>query len=335
MPVSGGGSFGDGIWEPQFEIASDGALVMFWSNETDSCCSQKISHIRTYNGTTWQDASNVVASLIQADRPGMAVISKMPNGTYFMSYELCGPAACTAFSRTSTDGWNFGDPTNTGTKIQTPSGQYFEHAPTNVWSPSVLASNGALLLIGQELFESDGSVSNANGLVMFANLTNGTGNWYLVASPLQVSHPSDNFCPNYSSAILPATDGSSIWEIASAYNSNNQCVSYWGRENWNQLPTDGFYYSFQNIGAGLCLDDYKGGTANNTPADLWGCTDSNGVYDEYWQVHAQGGGYFSIQSEKTGLCVDNTGSLTTPGNPVALWGCTGGAIRTGVLLMWA
>jgi len=320
MPVIGGDS-AHGLWEPQFEVANDGALVMFWSDETDSCCSQKLAQIRTYNGTAWQDQSNTVASTIQGDRPGMAVVSKLPNGTYFMSYELCGPAACTVFYRTSTDGWNFGTSSNVGAKVQTASGQYFEHAPTNVWSPSAISSNGALLLVGQVMFESNGSQSAENGQVLFANLSSdGSGSWYTIAAPVQVPTAYDNYCPNYSSALLPAADGSSILELASAYSSSNQCLSYFASEAWNQQPVDASTHVFVNQQAGLCLDDYGWGTTNNTEADLWTCT---GAAIQNWTVHAQGNGYFSIQNQYTGLCVDNTGGSTSPGNLVSLWGCVG------------
>jgi hypothetical protein len=226
-PVQGGG-VGHGVWEPGFEIANDGALVMFWSDETDSCCSQKLVQMRTYNGTHWQDQTNTVASTIQSDRPGMPVVSKLPSGVFFMSYELCGPAACTVFYRNSTDGWNFGDPSNTGTKVQTASGQYFEHAPTNVWDPI-----GPLLLIGQVMFESNGTVSARNGETIFYNYSSdGSGPWGTISAPVQVPNAYDNPCPNYSSALLPSADGTSLLELASNYDTSNQCVSYYGTNQW-------------------------------------------------------------------------------------------------------
>jgi hypothetical protein len=50
-PVAGTGEKGHGgLWEPEFSVAKDGALVMFWSDETYSCCSQKLSKIRTFDG---------------------------------------------------------------------------------------------------------------------------------------------------------------------------------------------------------------------------------------------------------------------------------------------
>ena len=318
MPVRAGDN-NHGLWEPQFEIANDGALVMFWSDETDACCSQKLAQIRTYNGDAWQDQTNTVASTVQGDRPGMITVSKLPNNHFFMSYELCGPAACTVFSRTSTDGWNFGTPSNMGTKVQTASGQYFEHAPLNVWSPSAVSSNGALVLVGQVMYESNGQVSASNGKVLFVNTNvDGTGNWYTIKAPVQVPNAYDNYCPNYSSALLPATNGSSLLELASAYNKN-VCLTYFGSESWNNLPANGAQYLFINQAAtSLCLDNTGWSTANGTSAELWTC---NGAPVQNWIVHAQGNGYFSIQNQRTGLCVDNTGGSQSPGNKVTLWSC--------------
>ena len=316
-----GGSNGSGIWEPNFEIASDGGLVMVYSDETDPCCSQKLSQIRTYNGTSWQDQQNTIASPIQADRPGMAVVTKLPGGTYFMTYEDCGPAACTVFYRTSTDGWNWGSSSNMGTKLQTPSGQYFEHAPTNAWSPSVLSSNGAILVVGQVFFASNGTVDPQNGEVILENLSSdgNSGSWFPISAPVQVPTAYDNYCPNYSSAILPATDGSSILELTSDYNSSGVCGGYFASETWNNLPADGSTHALMNLASnGLCVDDYGWGTTNNTEADLWTCT---GSIIQEWTVHSQGSGYFSLSNADTGLCLDNTGGLSTPQNPTTLWGC--------------
>jgi len=312
-----------GLWEPEFSVASDGALVMFWSDETDPCCSQKLAQIRSYNGSTWQDRTDTIRSTIQGDRPGMITVSKLPNGHYFMSNELCGPAACTVFSRTSTDGWNYGDPTNMGTRVQTAAGQYLEHAPLNRWSPSVLSANGAILLVGQVMYESNGSVSASNGKVLFANTNvDGSGNWYTIAAPVQVPGAYDNYCPNYSSALLPAADGSSILELASDY-LNGGCIVYFASEPWNRLPADGSTHALQSVQApALCLDNTGWSTANNTSAELWDC---NNLSVQNWTVHAKGGGWFSIQNQATGLCVDNTGGSTSPGNLVTLWGCVNNA----------
>jgi len=320
-PVSGGDPT-HGLWEPQFTVATDGALVIFWSDETDPCCSQKLAQSRTYDGENWEAPSNTVASLIQADRPGMAVVTHLPSGLYFMSYELCGPASCTVFYRTSTDGWNFGAPDNTGTKVQTASGQYFEHAPTSTWSPSVISNNGSILLVGQVLYEADGSVSANNGKLLFVNNTaDGSGPWYTITAPVQVPGAYDNYCPNYASPLLPSLDGTAILEMASDYDtSSGLCMTYFASERWNSLPVDGATYTFVNQQNNLCLDDLGWGTTNNTVADEWNCTS---LAVQQWTTHALGAGYFSLQNVYSGLCVDDNGASTTPGNLITLWGCTG------------
>ena len=158
----------------------------------------------------------------------MPVVSKLPSGVFFMSYELCGPAACTVFYRNSTDGWNFGNPSNVGTKVQTASGQYFEHTPTNVWDPS-----GPLLLIGQVMFESNGSVSSGNGQTIFYNYSSdGSGPWDTMPAPVQVPDASNNPCPNYSSELLPSTDGSTLLELASNFDGYNACRNYYSTSPW-------------------------------------------------------------------------------------------------------
>lgn len=226
MPVSRGDST-HGLWEPDFTITVDGALAIFWSDETDPCCSQKLAQARTYDGTTWQDETNTVRSALQPDRPGIAVVSKLPGGTYFMSYELCGPAACTIFDRTSTDGWNYGDPANVGMRVQTTTGQYLEHAATNVWTPDPDSQNGAILLVGQVLFDANGAESSQNGQVLFVNTAaNGSGDWTTIPAPVKVPTSYNNYCPNYESALLPSVNGNKLLEFASDYNSAGICLTY-------------------------------------------------------------------------------------------------------------
>lgn len=320
--VSGGNS-SHGLWEPEFSVADDGALVMFWSDETDPCCSQKIAQIRTFDGVDWQDETNTVASNIYADRPGMAVVTKLPSGTYFMSYELCGPAACAVYYRTSLDGWNYGNPADTGTKVETTSGQYFEHAPTNTWSPSVTSSNGALLLVGQMLYDGSGAVSSQNGREIFVNTSaNGTGPWYPIAAPVQVPTAFNNYCPNYSSALLPSANGRSVLEFASDYNAQNQCVTYFAKEKWNELPVNGTTYVLKNEQAGLCLNDSGSGGQAGTVADLATCS---GVSTQEWVTQALGGGYFTVMNVYSSFCLDDAGASTTAGNKVSMAVCNGSA----------
>ncbi|MDR5759077.1 sialidase family protein [Caballeronia sp. LZ035] len=226
--IRGAGKKG-GLWEPEFSIASDGALVMFWSDETDPCCSQKIVQIRTYDGHTWQDMSNTVALLAADARPGMARVSTLPNGHHFMSYEVCGSQQqCTAYSRTSTDGWNYGTPSTLGNRIVSSTGQYFEHAPDSVWTRAG-GGNGALLAVGQMLYEADGTVSPSNGRVLFVNTSaDGAGVWTVKPAPVPVPNAYSNPCPNYADTLLPSADGAELLELAADFNGSMGCQTYYG-----------------------------------------------------------------------------------------------------------
>ena len=84
-----------GIWEPEFTVGSDGALILFFSDATDPAAhSQTIKKVRTDNGLNWRDMGYVVASAIRRDRPGMAVTRRLADGQWIMTYELGGLAGC-------------------------------------------------------------------------------------------------------------------------------------------------------------------------------------------------------------------------------------------------
>lgn len=240
-PVMGRGEKGaGGLWEPEFSVARDHALVMFWSDETFLCCSQKLEKIRTFDGATWRDRSDAVTSPKQSDRPGMIVVSRLPTGLYFMTYEICGDPVsgdrCAAYFRTSRDGWNYGDALLPGTRMETADGKFFEHAPTNVWTPSPLSPEGVIAVVGQVLHNADGSVAQDDGDVLFVNpLLDGSGPWRMVAAPVAVPNSYDNFCPNYSSALLPVSDGTGLLELASDYRAIGKCATYFGTKSWTAM----------------------------------------------------------------------------------------------------
>lgn len=244
-PVAGRGEKGTGgLWEPAFTVARDGSLVMFWSDETYSCCSQKLSKIRTSDGVTWRDSSDAVASTVQSDRPGMIVVTELPSGGYFMSYEICGDPVtgpkCAAYYRMSRDGWNDGPPSNLGKRIENADGQYFEHAPNNTWSPSPESANGVILVVGQVLHNANGSVADQNGKVLFVNARlDGSDPWSTIQAPVEVPNSYDNPCPNYSSALLPTENGAALLEFAADYYELRKCGMYFATKTWTEMmPAD-------------------------------------------------------------------------------------------------
>ncbi|GGJ68366.1 hypothetical protein GCM10010121_093910 [Streptomyces brasiliensis] len=217
-----------GLWEPEFSVDASGQLVAHYSDETDSAHSQKLMAARSSNGLTWTGHHATVISSLATDRPGMAVVRKLGNGTYFMSYEICsasGQYQCVVHYRTSPDGWNWNSGPSLGYRPETADGKYFKHAPTVAWAPQAGNPLGRLFLIGQVLYNKDGSVAAGSGRTVWVNSTGGRGTWREIAAPVTVQSTVVDYCPNYSSALLPSTDGNSLLEIATDW-SGSICKPY-------------------------------------------------------------------------------------------------------------
>ncbi|WP_344288567.1 sialidase family protein [Streptomyces synnematoformans] len=209
-----------GLWEPEFSIDASGALVAHYSDETDPAHSQKLVAARTTDGVDWTGHHDTVASTLASDRPGMAVVRKLPNGTFFMSYEICAAAGqyvCVVHYRTSADGWNWGDPAHLGFRPETADGKYFKHAPNLAWGPEPGNPDGRLYLVGQVLHNADDSRAAGSGRTVWTNSDNGNGAWQEIAAPVAVESQTVDYCPNYSSALLPSADGGRLLEIATDY----------------------------------------------------------------------------------------------------------------------
>jgi hypothetical protein len=62
-------------------VGSDGALILFFSDETDPAeHSQTIKKVKTCVGLNWRDMGYVVASNVRQDRPGMPVVRLHSDG---------------------------------------------------------------------------------------------------------------------------------------------------------------------------------------------------------------------------------------------------------------
>lgn len=213
-----------GLWEPEFSVAADGALVCHYADETDPAHSQKLAAARSYDGVHWVDHQDTVAATWYEDRPGMPVVRQLPNGTYFMAFEICNPGGqyqCVVHYRTSPDGWDWGDPTDLGVRPETADGRYFRAAPTVAWGPAPDGGpDGRLVLVGQMLLNADGSTAAGNGSTVLVNAENGAGFWHAAEAPVHVPDPVPNYCPNYSSPLLPSEDGRELFQIATDWDGD-------------------------------------------------------------------------------------------------------------------
>jgi hypothetical protein len=224
------------MWEPEFTVGRDGALILLYSDETEAKQhSQLIRKIRTNDGVRWQDSGYVVASKIQHDRPGMPVTRRLANGRWMMTYELCGPAHCSAHYRLSDDGWNWGNAANVGSEIRLPNGAFPAHAPRFTVAP-----DGAILLVGQLIETPEFTLGARNGRVLLVNDAGDPATpWRTVPAPVPVPDAcsetcqAHQWCPNYSSSLLTAPNGAQVLEFASDW-TDGGCFSSYGWSSWRR-----------------------------------------------------------------------------------------------------
>jgi hypothetical protein len=216
-------------WEPSLSVAADGSLVAFYSDETDKANhDQKLVQVRSRDAVTWTDYRETVTNTDWYVRPGMINVIRLPDGSYFMTYEVCNNDLvhlCSAYFRKSADGWDFGDPYDLGTVVRTADGKYGRHTPTVVWSPGPGAS-GTILLITEMLVEQDGSISTGNGNTILANDRSGAGPWYEISAPVAVAGVDNEGCRNFSPSLLPSVNGSSVLEATTDYDGD-VCKTYY------------------------------------------------------------------------------------------------------------
>lgn len=314
-----------GLWEPEFSTLADGTLVCHYSDETEAGHSQVLAEVRTSDGITWGSRSDTVALTPSGDRPGMANVRVGPGGQYFMSYEVCGTPTdgCAAHLRISADGWNWGSPTDPGLMPLTVDGSEFRHAPTLAYDPNV-GANGRLYMVGQLVFDSAGNVAPENGAVLFANTEGGFQRWYEVSAPVPVPTAYDNFCPNYSSPLLPLDHGAAVLEIASAYDGTD-CRSYFARGALQGTGDDtgitsGATLRLLSVQSALCLDVAGGATTAGSRIQQWTC---NGLSTQNWTLGKVASGVYTLTAQSSGLCLAVAGNATAPGALVEQDPCDG------------
>jgi hypothetical protein len=296
---------GLGVWEPELSIDAAGRLVVHFADETEQPThSQTLARVVSTDGVTWSAKSPTVKTPTGHYRPGMPVVAELADGSYLMTYEICGMAApynCDVRLRRSADGWDWGDPADLGTRPTTVDGKYFTHTPTLTTSP-----DGRLLLIGQILQDRSGAVSAGNGATMFANTENGSGFWYELPSPVSVPNARDAVCPNYSPTLLPSLDGTRVFELTTAEPpEGGPCAGYFatassiGSGAVRTLPPA--WYRLVNVRAAHCLDIAGGSTQPGANIADWICNDQP---PQDFHVEPAGRGVFTLTARNSGHCAD-------------------------------
>jgi hypothetical protein len=211
-------------WEPELSMSADGHLVMHWADESDKPLhDQKIVQVRSRDGVRWGDLRNTVAHRDFFVRPGMPGVRQLPDGTYFMVYEVCNLAEplCSIYFRTSADGWDYGDPFSLGTGVRTADGKYPRHTPT-----IDITGSGRILLVSEMLVNADGSHAANNGSAVLVNDQWGSGAWREAEAPVRTPGVNNEGCRNFSPTLLASPDGAAVLEIATELDGG-VCKAYY------------------------------------------------------------------------------------------------------------
>lgn len=140
------------VWEPFLYLNGYGELTAVFSDEkphTGRVLNQCLAVVSSPDGgRTWNEQHLVVAIPDGIKRPGMAIVTKLPNGKYFMCYEIVNTPDEGIHFKLSDDGMDFGDPASYGTRAETADGAYVGSMPYCVWTSNG-GPNGAIILSGK------------------------------------------------------------------------------------------------------------------------------------------------------------------------------------------
>ncbi|AMM19404.1 sugar-binding protein [Frondihabitans sp. PAMC 28766] len=315
---------GHGIWEPEFDVAGNGDLLCFFSDERPSSnnYNQVIAHVAsTDGGLTWGSEVYDVAVQNNVERPGMATVVNLPNGTYAMSYEDCKNGydpdqACDDYIKTTSnaESWN---PSSLGTRMQTSDSRFLLHTPYLAWSPAG-GTNGTLIASGQRVVAgTDGSltVEAESGHVLFTNTNLGVGAWKEVTTAVTTDPTggydgSETSCAGYSSPLLGATSGTSYLMLAGTHVSTGKCETQFATAT---LPTANGPITGPGT-TGKCVDVNTNTSVAGNAVQLYTCGTAEG---QQWALESDG----TVRAYDK--CLDIVGNGTADSTKVELWGCDG------------
>ena len=138
------GGTGEGIWEPWF-VYENGTLYCFYSDDSNPVHSQTIVYKSTTDLVNWSEKVSVVVFDNPNARPGMPVITKMGNGTYYLTFELLENdenKPCRYKISESISEWNAADE---GKEIIALCKRELHSSPVCLWIPDG-GRNGTLML---------------------------------------------------------------------------------------------------------------------------------------------------------------------------------------------
>ncbi len=199
------GQLSKGLWEPYLICDDSNVLYCFYSDELYAEeHSQMIVYRKSSDGINWSDTFRVTACKNPHLRPGMASVSKLSDGRYFITYEMIGmdgvPVYC-KFGNTLDD---WGDPESDGIRIVTDDNVGPGATPFNCFCPNA-GENGAIIVTGRFQWGRPSST----GVDLYISYDLGK-TWGHIDAPVPYKQDS-NHRYSYSPCLFTKADGSVIF----------------------------------------------------------------------------------------------------------------------------
>ncbi|MBB3275878.1 MULTISPECIES: exo-alpha-sialidase [unclassified Pseudoxanthomonas] len=206
--VQGGGQPSDrlnqGVWEPYIVVLDDGRMVAFYSSEQHKPAgfNQLLAHkVSLDGGRSWGEETVDVALPGGVERPGMAIVERVPGRGYAMVFEnIDGERNGQVHLKFSADGLDWGAPEDPGIALRTAAGAWPAACPSIRWLPGETA-DGVLLVAAQRA----GGGGDAGGRTLYRNDHGGRGPWWEVDAPVRKA--SGNIHAGWTQAMLVRADG--------------------------------------------------------------------------------------------------------------------------------
>lgn len=214
--IASAGGLDNGVWEPFLIQLDDGSLVCYYSDDSDSRHSQTIVYKQSKDAENWDEAVTVTASEIYKERPGMPVVTRIADGSYFMVYEVVdkdGVSGNPIYFKRSADGLDWGDASLIGEELISVNGKKaLGSAPYCGWT-AVGGENGTLIVSGSHMRKG----KSKTGSDYFISYDNGK-TWE--TAPHIIPYIADDHV-GYSNSFAFSEDGKTMYSINNPQKDTN------------------------------------------------------------------------------------------------------------------
>ncbi|MFC7138967.1 sialidase family protein [Halosimplex aquaticum] len=226
------------VWEPEFALDADRELVCYFADErhSDEGYNQLVGHRRSVDGgQTWE--AEVFDAVVPngEDRPGMPVVTRLPDGRYVLTFEVVGPGEeGGVFVKTSPDGRDWGDPEDLGSPVETDEGEQLTNGPYVTWTPAGGSdgaadpdrADGAVVASAKTLRTDANEQASGSGETLLATTDfEDFDDWDRVSAPLAFEDEFDagHGTVGWTTPLLPSADGEKLLQLTSTHVADGRC----------------------------------------------------------------------------------------------------------------